>query len=87
MDAETVARPITDWIGAPRTGLAAAPWLRDVPASTLDTLAAHVVLHRTLAGSMLFDQADSFAFTLLPVSGGRFTERCCHAWPRSWVVR
>ena len=69
MDAETVTRPITDVIGTPRAALATVPWLRDVPASTLDMLAAHAVPHRMPASSMLFEQAESPAFASLLVSG------------------
>jgi len=53
----------------PRQALGGIAWLGAVPAKTLDRLAAHAVLHRMPAGSMLFEQAETPAFQLCLVSG------------------
>ena len=45
------------------------PWLRAVPAPTLEHLAAHAVLHRVPAGSLLFERAETPAFAQFVIAG------------------
>jgi CRP/FNR family transcriptional regulator, transcriptional activator FtrB len=54
---------------SPRAALAETPWLRLVPAATLDRLAEQAVLHRVPSGSTLFEQAETPAFAQLLVAG------------------
>ena len=53
----------------PRAALGETPWLRAVPAATLDRLAAQSMLHRMPSGSVLFDQGETPAFALLLLQG------------------
>jgi len=53
----------------PREALSVVPWLAAVPATTLDDLASHSVLHRMPAGIMLFEQAETPVFMLCLISG------------------
>ena len=53
----------------PRLALGAVLWLRSVPATMLDRLAAQAVLHRVPAGTQLFEQAETPAFALLLATG------------------
>ena len=52
-----------------REALRGTPWLRTVPAETLDRLAERAVLHRVPSGSMLFEQAEVPAFAEILVCG------------------
>jgi len=54
---------------SPRAALRETPWLAAVAESTLDMLAGHAVLHRSPAGSMLFEQAETPTFALILVAG------------------
>lgn len=45
------------------------PWLRSIPAASLDTLASQAVLHRVPAGSLLFNQAETPAFAQILLAG------------------
>ncbi|HVC60577.1 MAG TPA: helix-turn-helix domain-containing protein [Acetobacteraceae bacterium] len=49
--------------------LAETPWLRLVPAATLDRLAEQSVQHRVPAGSTLFEQAETPAFAQFLMAG------------------
>ena len=53
----------------PREALGATPWLRAVPAATLDRLADQSALHRMPADSVLFEQGETPAFALLLLQG------------------
>ncbi|SHJ90750.1 CRP/FNR family transcriptional regulator, transcriptional activator FtrB [Roseomonas rosea] len=53
----------------PRDALTATPWLRAVPGPVLDGLAAHAVLHRLPAGSIVFEQAETPAFAQFLIGG------------------
>jgi CRP/FNR family transcriptional activator FtrB len=54
---------------SPRVALRDTPWLAAVPERTLDVLAAHAVMHRIPAGSMLFEQAETPTFAQILVAG------------------
>ena len=56
-------------VATPREALDRTPWLRQVPAATLDRLAQQSVLHRVPAGSILFEQSETPAFAQLLVAG------------------
>lgn len=52
-----------------RAALQSVVWLRQVPARTMDALAAQAVLHRIPAGSLLFEQAESPVFAQFLLAG------------------
>ena len=52
-----------------REALDQTPWLRQVPAATLDRLAEQAVLHRVPKGSTLFEQSETPAFAQFLVDG------------------
>jgi CRP/FNR family transcriptional activator FtrB len=52
-----------------RDALERTPWLRQVPAATLDRMAAQAMLHRVPSGSVLFEQSETPAFAQLLVTG------------------
>lgn len=52
-----------------RDAMERTPWLRLVPAATLDRMAAQAMLHRVPAGSVLFEQSETPAFAQLLVTG------------------
>jgi len=52
-----------------RDALGRIPWLRLVPAATLDRMAAQAMLHRVPSGSVLFEQSETPAFAQLLVTG------------------
>jgi CRP/FNR family transcriptional activator FtrB len=52
-----------------RDALQSVVWLRQVPARTLDALAAQAVLHRVPAGSLLFEQAEAPVFAQFLLAG------------------
>jgi CRP/FNR family transcriptional activator FtrB len=54
---------------AARDALQSVVWLRQVPAGTLDALAAQAVLHRVPAGSLLFEQAETPVFAQFLLAG------------------
>lgn len=54
---------------SPHEALGQTPWLRQVPAATLDRMAQHAVLHRVPTGSLLFRQSETPSFAQLLVSG------------------
>jgi CRP/FNR family transcriptional activator FtrB len=61
------AAPIN--LESPAAVLAAVPWLANVPATTLDALAAQSVLHRVPSGSLLFEHGRSPTFLQLLAAG------------------
>jgi len=52
-----------------REALTESPWLRQVPAATLDRLAQQAVLHRVPAGAVLFEQSETPAFAQFLIAG------------------
>jgi len=52
-----------------REALGQTPWLRLVPAATLDRMAAQAMLHRVPPGSVLFEQSEIPSFAQLLVTG------------------
>jgi hypothetical protein len=69
-----------------RQALGQTPWLRHVPAVTLDRLAEQSVLHRVPAGSTLFEQSETPAFAQVLLGGCVDLIAACgttEAWLRS----
>jgi CRP/FNR family transcriptional regulator, transcriptional activator FtrB len=56
-------------VSTPREALGETPWLRTVPAVTLDRLAGQSALHRMPSASVLFEQGETPAFALLLLQG------------------
>jgi CRP/FNR family transcriptional activator FtrB len=56
--------------GTARGALEGVVWLRQVANGTLNALAAHAVLHRVPAGSLLFEQGETPAFAQFLLAGG-----------------
>ncbi|MBU6497492.1 MAG: helix-turn-helix domain-containing protein [Rhodospirillales bacterium] len=54
---------------AARDALRGISWLGQVPADTIEALAAHAVLHQVPAGSLLFDQAETPVFAQFLLAG------------------
>jgi CRP/FNR family transcriptional activator FtrB len=68
-DMDYAADPALGSSDTARQALGRTPWLRQVPAVTLDLLSEQAVLHRVPAGSILFEQSETPVFAQILLGG------------------